>query len=239
MKRLYILAALVLGTSPMFSAVGTHNFVIKAGGGLAASVVEPLKGTQASLALRKGSFVGGVIAVDLGYQFFDTKGSLVQGVDTLIGFGMNFDCAISLHGQKLPSNLKFRIDRPYGYISSTYSVGHQFNNAKLMFDILGINLAIGNRTAVSSTFINGRNVESTADLGGAFGFGINLPIGTQYIMNNGFVVGFRHSLNFLFPAYNNKNGQNFLNEKVGNKVSRSVNYINYNLIVSFGYMFGK
>ncbi|SFB82141.1 hypothetical protein SAMN02745150_00946 [Brevinema andersonii] len=241
MERLYTLAVLVLAISPAFSAVGAHNFVIKAGGGLSASTTQPLeyldgkKRPEVEIQQETTTFVGGVIAVDLGYQFFGTKNSVVQGVDALIGFGMNFDTMLTIAERKLPPGLGARLDIPYGYISSTYSVGRQFDNAKLMFDILGINLAIGNMTLHSSEYDEYHSTEA----GGVFHVGINLPIGTQYIMNNGFVIGFRHSLNFLFPAYNNKDGDNFLNEKVNNKTLRAINYINYNLIVSFGYMFGK
>lgn len=148
---------------------------------------------------------------------------------------MNFDTITTLAGRSPDPGTKARLDRPYGYISSTYSLGHQFNSAKLMFDILGINLSIGNVTFHASA----NNKYDTSEYGGTYGVGINLPLGTQYIMNNGFVIGFRHSLNFLLPAYKSKNGHNFLEEKVNNKSLRSAHYINYNLIVPFGYMFGK
>lgn len=69
MKRLYISGALVSGTSPVFSAVGTHNFVINAGGGVSVSTTQLLeyfdskKHTAQEIQEQKANFLGGLVSV--------------------------------------------------------------------------------------------------------------------------------------------------------------------------------
>lgn len=59
----------------MFPAVGAHNFVINAGVGMSVSTTLPLeyfdskKYIAQEIQERKANFLGGVVAVDLGYQF--------------------------------------------------------------------------------------------------------------------------------------------------------------------------
>lgn len=245
MKRILVLSLILLSTQ-IHAEVGQHNFVIKAGGGLSASksialdsVTTDINGQPTGIDpdSLETKTLGGGFNIDLGYQFFSTSTTVVHGIDALIGFGMSFNkITKSLGLDTLPPGAYVQARETYGSLSATYSVGHQFSNAKLMVDILGLNLTFGNMKLLS--YYEDTKI-ATQKAGCYFGIGMNLPLGLQYIMNNGFLAGFRHSITFLLPTLF-QDGINFLAEKDANgKTRRTADYIDYKLNFFLGYMFGK
>lgn len=250
MNMKYLLLGFVLLAVPMYAKVGTHNFVLKAGGGVNLSTRQFVKGivSDAYAEASKEKMQGGIVSVETGYQYFHTANSVVQGIDMLVGFSYSFTEMISKGGIILNTSPGIGTQvyhlGMFGSFGSTYSVGRQFTKSKLMFDILGLQMMFGSwtfqynvPTPPSSYFPDSSNYQSIMkNAGTVLAIGLNLPLAPQYIMDNGFIVGLRHSITFLLPVTNGENGEHPLKDSILNK--RNADYISYNIQLSIGFMVG-
>lgn len=251
MNMKYLLLGLMLMAMPVYAKVGTHNFVLKAGGGVNLSTRQFIKGlvSDSQAEAFKEKMQGGIVSVETGYQYFHTSDSVVQGIDALVGFSYSFTEMVSKGGVivKTSPGIGTQVYHlgMFGSVSSTYSVGRKFAKSRLMFDILGLQMMFGDwtfqfnvPTPPSSHFPDSSNYQSIMkNAGTVLAIGLNLPLAPQYIMDNGFMVGLRHSINFLLPMTNGENGQHGLKDSTLNK--RTADYISYNVQLSLGFMVGS
>lgn len=238
-KHFYLLGILgIFLVANANAAVGTNNFVLKVGGGLDASLMKAKPGNNFPTpdngqVYSHANLLGGNFTMDLGYQYFNVSGASVHGIDVLGSFGFSAESIRTPNFYVFVGSLDPFLQKMYVSLSSTYSAGRQFANSKFMVDVLGVTSSFGNIKG-SAKVMEVHETEKVEFPGGGFwSIGLNLPLGFQFVMNNGFVFGFRHSLSFLFPAYNTEGGFNLL------KGDRSYNFLNYQLNVSLGFMVGK
>lgn len=252
MNMKYLLLGLMLMVMPLYAEVGTHNFVLKAGGGVNLSTRQFIKGLVPDFqaAAFKEKMQGGIVSVDMGYQYFHTSDSFVQGIDALVGFSYSFTEMVTKGGVivKTYPGIGTQVYHlgMFGSVSSTYSIGKKFSKSRLMFDVLGLHMMFGDWTfqfnvpippPVSLPLQDANNFESIMkNAGTVFSIGLNLPLAPQYIMDNGFIVALRHSITFLLPMTNGENGQHGLKDSKLNK--RTADYISYNVQFSIGFMVG-
>ena len=247
MRKLVLLMAMMLITSANFAAVGQNNVQVTVGGNMNyTTVVDNAATTAAEKKQMKTEFLGGGFDVTLGYLYL-SQGSLIHGFDTKVRFGMNFSPISKEGGEKvvLPEGMSIGLNTTTFSVGTTYMLGGKMGNGRLMVNVLGLNLGYltGNNKTSSET------PEMTANYktGNSFLVGIDLPLGTQYIFDNGFSLGFSHRLDFALGGEYKQGDPKTDGTTVtipatgssfGTKDTQS-SYMAYNLTVSLGYVFGK
>ena len=247
MRKLVLLMAMMLISSANFAAVGQNNVQITIGGNMNYTTLG-VNGdfTAEEKKQMKTEFLGGGFDVTLGYLYL-SQGSLIHGFDTKVRFGMNFSPISKEGGEKvvLPEGMSIGLNTTTFSVGTTYMLGGKMGNGRLMVNVLGLNLGYltGNNKNTTTT------PEMTANYktGNSFLVGIDLPLGTQYIFDNGFSIGFSHRLDFALGS-EFKEGTEVIDgttvtvpgtgSSFGTKDTQS-SYMAYNLTVSLGYVFGK
>lgn len=217
------------------AAVGTNNFVLKVSTGFDMSTInsKPNNNLPTHPIFSHAELLGWNISVDLGYQYFDIAGTSVHGMDVIGGIGYSGENIRTPNFYIFAGGADPFLKKIYLSLSSTYTAGRQLANSKFMVDILGVTSSFGNLKGTVKVTDSNKSKKQELPAGGFWSLGLNLPLGFQFVADNGFVFGFRHSLSLLFPAYNTKNGFNLL------KGDRSYNFLNYQLNISLGFMVGK
>ena len=196
----------------------------------------------------KTEFLGGGFDVTLGYLYL-SQGSLIHGFDTKARFAMNFSPVYKMGGEKavLEDGMKMGLNTTSFSVGSTYMIGKKLGSGRLMVNVIGLNL--GYLTGNNKISMTTPEMTQNGKTGNSFLVGIDLPLGTQYIFDNGFSVGFSHRLDFALGGENTTGST----EKIdGNNATYTPNegslfgtkdgqqsYMAYNLTVSLGYVFGK
>ena len=250
MKKSIIFMAMMLISSANFAAIGQNNFQITLGGNMNYTTL----GANGDLTAEeekqnKQEFFGGGFDVTLGYLYL-SQGSLIHGFDTKARFAMNFSPAYKSGGESvnLPEGLKVGLNTTTFSVGTTYMLGGKIGNGRLMVNVLGLNLGYLTGNIKCTATQGGQTGSSNQKTGNSFLVGIDLPLGTQYIFDNGFSVGFSHRLDFALGGEIKT-----MTEKIdGNNATYTPNegsmfgtkdnqqsYMAYNLTVSLGYVFGK
>ena len=253
MKNLVLLMAMMLISSANFAAVGQHNFQATVGGNMNYTTLGDNEATTAAeKKAGKTEVLGGGFDLTLGYLYL-SQGSLIHGFDTKIRFGMNFNPPYKNAGEKhvAQTGVKTSLNTTTFSVGTTYMMGGKIGNGRLMVNVLGLNLGYltgNNKTTVDMVGIT--PYTQNWKTGNSFLVGIDLPLGTQYIFDNGFSVGFSHRLDIALGGENTtggtmsnvdgQSGTHTPNEgsQFGTAKSQS-SYLAYNLTVSLGYVFGK
>ena len=245
--KLVLLMAMMLVSSANFAAVGQNNFQFTVGGAMNYTTLG-MNG-EATAEVKKANkqeYLGAGFDVTLGYLYL-SQGSLIHGFDTKARFAMTFSPAYKLRGERTESvNKSYQGLHTTSFsVGSTYMIGKKLNTGRLMVNVLGLNL--GYLTGNIKQVTPGQTMTINNKTGNSFLVGIDLPLGTQYIFDNGFSVGFSHRLDFALgkestegdstmdgtTKTNTQNGSQF-----GTKDGQQ-SYMAYNLTVSLGYVFGK
>ena len=247
--KLVLLMAMMLVSSVNFAAVGQNNFQITVGGNMNYTAL----GANGDLTAEqkkqnKQEFLGGGFDLTLGYLYL-SQGSLIHGFDTKVRFGMNFSPISKVGGEKyeLPESMSMGLNTTTFSVGTTYMLGGKIGNGRLMVNVLGLNLGYltGNRKIIET--IGGTTSTDNKKSGNSFLVGIDLPLGTQYIFDNGFSLGFSHRLDFAFggerkPGTPTMDGTTSTTPATGSQFGTKdsqQSYMAYNLTVSLGYVFGK
>ncbi len=129
------------------------------------------------------------------------------------------------------------------YAGATYIVGAKVGPGTLLVDALGVNIGwINNKFNMSCTY-DGKTEKNSYDYGNSLLFSVNLPLGTQFVFDNGLMLGFRHRLDFQFGSefkYTFDSNDEFKYESgsyFGTRDDQQL-YLAYNLTVSVGFAFG-
>ena len=246
MKKLVLLLAMMFVSSANFAAVGQNNLQITVGGNLNSTTLGRNGDlTDAQEKTSKEVYLGGGFDLTLGYLYL-SQGSLIHGFDTKARFTMNFSPAYKLGGEKAEDALgndTLELNTTSVSVGSTYMIGKKLGEGRLMVNVLGLNLGYLTGNMKQSDITSSYNIKT----GNSFLVGIDLPLGTQYIFDNGFSVGFSHRLDFALgkEATDSKetvNGNNITYTPNGSTFGTKNNqqsYMAYNLTVSLGYVFGK
>ena len=247
MRKLVLLMAMMLITSANFAAVGQNNVQITVGGNMNYTTLG-VNGdfTAEEKKQMKTEFLGGGFDVTLGYLYL-SQGSLIHGFDTKVRFGMNFSPISKEGGEKveLPEGMSIGLNTTTFSVGTTYMLGGKMGNGRLMVNVLGLNLGYltGNNKNTTTT----PEMTQNSKTGNSFLVGIDLPLGTQYIFDNGFSLGFSHRLDFALGGEYKQGDPKTDGTTVtipatgsffGTKDTQS-SYMAYNLTVSLGYVFGK
>ena len=249
MKNLVLLLAMMLISSANFAAVGQHNFQATVGGNMNYTTTGANGDYTAEQKKQyKQEFFGGGFDVTLGYLYL-SQGSLIHGFDTKVRFGMNFSPISKIGGEEfeLPEGMNMGLNTTSFSVGSTYMLGGKIGEGRLMVNVLGLNL--GYLTGNNKISFKEGEITSSENMktGNSFLVGIELPLGTQYIFDNGFSLGFSHRLDFALGKQSTESketieGNNTTSTQDGSafgyKESQQ-NYMAYNLTVSLGYVFGK
>lgn len=249
MKNIICLAVFFLITPEFLSAgVGRHNATINIGGEFKYTEFSPNKGTSQERKDGKREYMGGGLNVDLGYLYL-TKGTLIHGFDTRLIFALiNFSPLYKSGGKAakdvLVDGKTSVFSSKYLTIGTTYILGSKLDRGRLMIDVLGVN--IGWFTARDLRKVNGEM--NWTIYGNSLLLGVNLPLGTQYIFDNGFMIGFHHRLDFAFGneksihlinVANNQTDDTLATDAVFGTGKNQHSYLAYNIAFSIGYAIGK
>ena len=206
MKRITLLCALLIISTMSYAKIGRHNLQINIGGGYQtasrggrdAYTTDFWWGTIESPARPAVSVDGGMFTLEIGYLFHSVrKNNMVHGFDMRAGFSMSF-----LEGD-YDTIYNQTFEKIYGEFAMAYTVGCQLESGRIMFDILGVGVHFG--AADTKYYLNGsETLEGRSSL--SVGVYYIFP-GIQYIMNNGFTIGWRNKfelLNFshFLPGFN-------------------------------------
>ena len=242
--KLVIFVVLFLISSAHYGAVGTNNVTIGVGGNFNYTKLSRNK-NQKDL---YEEFIGGGFNISVGHLYLSqdlNQGSLIHGMDTKLGFGMNFSPIAKQNGKKvsLVEEQSFGFSDITFSLGTTYMMGAKVAKGRLMVDVLGINL--GYLTGKTKLFLN--PLIFIHKTGNNFLLGINLPLGIHYIFDNGFSIGFRHRLDFAFGRERTGNkfsdsGDTTISTPNGSALGTKDNqasYLAYNLTLDLAYVFGK
>lgn len=205
--------------------ISTHNGTINFGG--AFNVMRSAVNTAVGNEFYSQA-LGGGFSIELGYLYLHET-NIIHGLDTRASVGMNFDYYNMIAGSHLPDVLSVRFDTIFFQVGTTYQLGLSVNKGRLLFDIIGIN--IGFLHAKEKIKLNDESLNDY-NYGNNFLLGINLPIGIQYILDNGMMIGFRHRIDLLFSGPLKRNAD----ETFGTTETER-NYIDYNININIGYAF--
>ena len=249
--KLVLLLAMMFISSANFAAVGQHNFQATVGGNMNYTTSVPnMAETAEAKKATKSTALGGGFDVTLGYLYL-SQGSMIHGFDTKARFAMNFSPLSTTFGEDvvLEDGVSLGLNTTSFSVGSTYMLGGKVGNGRLMVNVVGLNLGYltGNlKTSFKQGDVTGSNNQKT---GNSFLVGIDLPLGTQYIFDNGVSLGFSHRLDFALGGENTTGST----EKIdGNNATYTPNegsmfgtkdsqqsYMAYNLTFTVGYVFGK
>ena len=247
MKRFSILLLSIFFTASAYASIGTHNGLVSIGGGLGYNsttnnTLNPLAGVA-----NGAGYVGGGYTIELGYLYLKDANSFIHGVDTRLSFGQHFNSQTTADGEKieLPEGVKSSFDTTFFQVGTTYQIGLKTGPGRLMIDIFGLNLGYLSANINSSSTGAGMTFESKNKMGNNFLLGFNLPLGINYIMDNGLMIGFRHRIDMAFGAeygmLESSDGTTISPDK-GSRLGFADNqaqYLAYNLTFNIGYAFGK
>lgn len=240
-KVLAVFAAIALSAVTTHAKVGTHNGFITLNGGFNYGKGTFTKYAVDNIGVPKGSYMdqlGGALGFDIGYQYYSPT-KLIHGADAVIGMNAGFERTKgSSDGntyEKADAEIK-KTGAPtlVGYVSSTYSLGFQAVNTRFMFDVLGLQLAFGQ---LSQFDANADPKSEKTDT--IFNVGLNLPLGFRAVMDNGFIIGFRHTLAFNCVYKNAEKDGQIVGSMLGDKDNRNMNLMQYSMMFSIGFAFGK
>ncbi|MGL5722710.1 MAG: hypothetical protein ACRCY4_09960 [Brevinema sp.] len=230
---LVALCAAFMATSA-HAAVGKHNGFIALTGGFLYDQLISVEGSGAPAGSYQDQ-LGGSVGFDLGYQYY-SQGKFVNGVDLVFGMTFGFQKVLGFFDGTTYNPANFADGESAGlrsttaYLGSTYSAGFHAAGTRFMFDVIGLRLEFGGLQFVANT--GGVSMDATAE--SVFNIGINLPLGFRAVMDNGFLIGFRHAVSVNVAAYGDaempflvRNGE------------RSNNLLSYSFQFSLGYAFGK
>jgi len=249
MKNIICLAVLFLVAGDfLYGGVGRHNGTINIGGEFKYTEFSPNKGTSQERKDGEREYIGGGLNVELGYLYL-TKNTLIHGFDTRLSFALiNFNPLYKFGGEAakdvLVDGKTSVFSSKYVTIGTTYILGTKIEKGRLMIDVLGLN--IGWFTARDLRKVNGQMNWTIYE--NSFLLGVNLPLGTQYIFDNGFMVGFRHRLDFVFGDEKSIHLVNIANNQTSDPLATDAvfglgkdqhTYLGYNVTVSFGFAIGK
>ena len=258
--KLVLLLAMMFISSANFAAVGQHNFQATVGGNMNYTTSTPnIATTAAEKKASKIDALGGGFDVTLGYLYL-SQGSLIHGFDTKVRFGMNFSPLSTIGGEKVTPEMLEMIGFPLipgataGLNTTTFSVGTTYmlggkvGNGRLMVNVLGLNLGYLTGNFKATAEVGGIKGSINQKTGNSFLVGIELPLGTQYIFDNGFSLGFSHRLDIALggkpkpgtPTVDGHDTTNPMDEGSAFGTDKTqLSYMAYNLTVSLGYVFGK
>ncbi len=196
MKRITLLFTLLVISTISYAEIGRHNLQINIGGGYQtasrggrdAYTTDYWWGSIHSPARPEVSVDGGMFTFEIGYLFHSVrKNDMVHGFDMRASFSMSF-----LKGD-YDKIYDQTFEKIYGEFAMAYTLGRQFETGRLMFDILGVGVAFG--AADTKYYLNGSEaLEGRNSL--SVGVYYILP-GIQYMMNNGFTIGWRNKFELL------------------------------------------
>lgn len=238
-SNLTIIIMIIITNKIIFAKVDTHNIIANIGGDLNVVNLQPNFGTDAYKNALELEFIGGGFNIEVGYLHL-SSGKLIHGIDTRASFGMNFDPIYKQGGQKvdLSNNTSESFDTIYFQLGATYSLGTELKNGKILVDILGLNLGYTSPRCEVVLLMQNTQITAVTKFGDGFLLGINLPLGTQYIFNNGLSIGFRHRLDFIIGSKPIIDGKNLLSGSLLGTDKSQLNNLAYNLTFSIGYVFG-
>ncbi len=232
LKKSLLLAVLLALPVAGFSAVGKNNFTINVGVGSSSVLLNTYTPSLENLGTMDTNVVnywGMMASVELGHLFL-SQGKLVHSLDTRLGFNMggveNIDGSDSMYSDTGIEPMSF-------YAGTTYAMGFRAGKGTLLFDIIGFNL--GYFTGDMIYFKEGSSEKlSTTKSGGAMLVSFNLPLGTQYVFDNGLMLGFRHKVDTVIgydPEYND-DFEITSGSIYGHNTDKQSAYLAYNLTVS-------
>lgn len=249
MKKSICLAVFFLvAGSFLYADVGQHNGTINVGGVFNYSEFTPNKGTEQEKKDGKREYIGGGFNASLGYLYL-TQGTLIHGFDTRLTFGISWNPIHKFGGESSQDALgdgnTSRFDRKHATLGTTYLLGTRIGGGRLMMDVLGVNIGWFVARDVR-TFRNGNKMHQDI-YGNSFLLGLTLPLGTQYIFDNGFMVGFRHRLDFTWGEnknliYGEDKDRTYTIPDEGSFFGTSSDqntYLGYSITISFGFALGK
>ena len=206
MKLLFIF---LITTTPIFSTIGKHNFVINAG------VTVPID-------LFEGGLGYGV-NTEVGYLLHSVRENrTVHSLDVRLGFNaltINYDEeSRERYHHAITQNIS-------GYTTLNYSVGIQFNTMRWMFDIIGIGGSFGmtKHLSIAGSIFHGESQKIVPSYN-FVGIRTILPLGMYLAFNNGLYLGIRQTYDFYFDPKDSH---------------ISPFSIAYNIHFNIGYVFGK
>ena len=195
MKKFTLLCALLVMSTISYAKIGRHNLQINIGGGYQSTYTpeeRPLyfSGTQITEGVPEFSTGGVMFNTELGYLFHSVrKNNIIHGFDLRAHFTLG-----ALKGDFMGTKVASK--KMYGGATMTYTLGRQLKSGRLMFDIFGFGFQYGTTETVLSA--TGETSQST---GSVPNIGIQYVVpGVQYIMNNGFTVGWRNKVDFSYGA---------------------------------------
>ncbi len=242
---MFIIRILFLLSIPMMSFSDIHNFTINVGGTFSYDMIDD-NGSMPSLLISPNtmdSFLGGGFDFSLGYLYLYEK-YIIQGFDTRVSFGMNFNSLCRVDGRIaiLGDGVENSMRAMYFNAGTTYYIGRELNFGRILIDIVGVNIGYLCTKEIRENSSKKEIIYS----GGIFTLSANLPMGIQYIFDNGIMLGFKHRLNFAFsgtPTIQSTTSNNVTEYEpttgglygIGSSQSK---YLSYNLTFGVGYVFG-
>ncbi len=236
MKRLLVLLLLpVISHSFVFE----NNITARIGGAFNGGFIIPNDITATEEYNSEFETLGGGYSVEVGYLWLQ-RGFLTQAVDARLGFGQNFGSADKAYGASITHYpYVFNVRTMHAYVGATYTVGTMIGPGTFMVDTLGLNFGWMGAKVNYSYADSGATTETKMNYGNSFLLSVNLPLGMQYIFNNGISLGFRHRVDFAFGAeYKSKSDGSYESGSHFGTGSQQNLYIAYNLTISAGFTFG-
>ena len=218
MKNMFYAVLLCFLTLPAWAGVGKHNLLVNFTVGPSIfpdpSAINDLNEDNVGVGL--GSVVNvkntraiALMGLEIGYLLHSVRASgTIHGLDLRLGIWgdlptSGYSDAFSRYKNPVIFN-----------VAINYTPGIQFKKMRLLFDVIGINIA--------SSFAKVEDI-TTGGKGTAYfpAFIWTLPLGSHFILNNGVYFGIRHHI-------------------VLNAFARSstVSFFKYSLMFNIGYAFG-
>ncbi|MGL5956557.1 MAG: hypothetical protein ACRC0X_08170 [Brevinema sp.] len=238
-----ILLLLLMFVVPVYSIVGTNNMTINLGGVFNYSQIV-INDDSTKRSERLSDYIGGGFNLEIGYLYL-SQDSVIHAIDTRIGFGVNLD---NPHTGELIGLSEIKFNTLHFYIGTTYGIGQIVGYGRILVDILGLNFGFFTANLIVSEQVDDEKVHFISRMGNNFLLSLNLPLGIQYIFNNGLMLGFRHRLDFAFSKL-----YTGFKSTVRDTITTSIpqdggvfglskfqdSYLGYNMNFSIGYVFGK
>lgn len=230
----YILILLFSFTSNIY-AIKTHNGTFNFGG------VFNYAQFTSNNTHQNNTTSGGGFNAELGYLYLNNFSStLLLGIDTRLSFGMNYNRFAKINNNTVSSSYTNNtFSTIYTQVGTSLQIGASFESGVVLVDLLGINLGYQNSTGYSPLGDLGNH--DLIEYGHGFLFGINLPLGITFILANGFIMGFRQRLDFIFspePVYRINNVDMIYGGLFGLKKDQNI-YFSYNITFSLGFILGE
>ena len=216
MKRITLLCALLVMSTMSYAKIGRHNLQINIGSGYQSAYTpetsgfEYINGRPTFVKYPELSTGGGMFTAELGYLLHSVRqNNIIHGFDLRAHFTLG-----ALKGDFMDTKLSSK--KMYGGFAMTYTLGRQLKSGRLMFDIIGYGFQYGTTDTIVSA---GGSSASTGSVGN---MGIQYVVpGVQYIMNNGFTIGWRNKVDLNFGG------------------QRHSGMLGFNTAVTLGFTFGS